>query len=60
LRSIDIYAHSHPQSFLRAIESGQDWHGLTADSDEADVDPKEEWTPDPRITELPRENIGGC
>lgn len=52
MRSIDIHAHSHPQVFLRAVNAGQDWHGLTIDSEEADVDPKEEWTPDRRIIDM--------
>jgi len=53
LRSIDIHGHSHPQCLLRDVEADQDGRGLTADSEEADVDPKEEWTqPDRRITDI--------
>ena len=48
MRSIDIHAHLEPQCFQRAIKAGQNWHGLTSDSEEADLDPMEEWTPEQR------------
>ena len=52
MRAIDIHAHHEPKSFQRAIAAGQTWHGLTADSDEADIDPMEEWTPEQRIADM--------
>ncbi len=52
MRAIDIHAHHEPKSFQRAIAAGQAWHGLTADSDEADIDPMEEWTPEQRIADM--------
>ena len=52
MRAIDIHAHQEPQCFQRAVRAGQSWHGLTADSDEADIDPMEEWTPEQRIADM--------
>ena len=52
MRAIDIHAHHEPKSFQRAVAAGQTWHGLTADSDEADIDPMEEWTPEQRIQDM--------
>ena len=52
MRAIDIHAHQEPQCFQRAIRNGQSWHGLTADSDEADIDPMETWTPEQRIDDM--------
>ena len=52
MRAIDIHAHQEPQCFQRAIRNGQAWHGLTAESDEADIDPMETWTPEQRIDDM--------
>ena len=52
MRAIDIHAHQEPRCFQRAIAAGETWHGLTADSDEADIDPMEEWTPEQRIADM--------
>ena len=52
MRAIDIHAHQEPQCFQRAIRNGQSWHGLTAESDEADIDPMETWTPEQRIDDM--------
>ncbi len=52
MRAIDIHAHQEPQCFQRAIRNGQSWHGLTAGSDEADIDPMETWTPEQRIDDM--------
>jgi len=52
LRAIDIHAHQEPLSFQRAIAAGNSWHGLAAHSDEADIDPMEEWTPEQRIADM--------
>ena len=52
MRAIDIHAHQEPQCFQRAIRNGQSWHGLTSDSDEADIDPMETWMPEQRIDDM--------
>ena len=52
MRAIDIHAHQEPQCFQRAIAAGQSWHGLTAASPEADIDPMEMWTPEQRIADM--------
>ena len=52
MRAIDIHAHHEPKSFQRAVAAGETWHGLDADSDEADIDPMEEWTPEQRIQDM--------
>ena len=41
MRSIDIHAHLEPQCFQKAMREGKTWHGITADDDEADLDPME-------------------
>ena len=50
MRSIDIHAHATPQSFLRAVAAGQDWHGMT--STEASGNPRNAWTPEQRIADM--------
>ena len=52
MRSIDIHAHLEPQCFQKAMREGKTWHGITADDEEADLDPMEEWTPDERIRDM--------
>ena len=52
MRAIDIHAHQEPQCFQRAIRAGRVWHGLTAASPEADIDPMERWTPEQRIADM--------
>ena len=52
MRSIDIHAHLEPRCFRQALQMGRTWHGLTKDSDEADIDPMETWTPEQRIADM--------
>lgn len=52
MRAIDLHAHHEPQCFQRAVAAGQSWHGLTAASPEADIDPMEMWTPEQRIADM--------
>ena len=39
-------------AFSGRLPAGETWHGLTAESDEADIDPMEEWTPEQRIADM--------
>ncbi|OGD55720.1 hypothetical protein A3K81_04460 [Candidatus Bathyarchaeota archaeon RBG_13_60_20] len=48
---VDIHAHVTPQRFLRAVLSGRDWHGMTAEDGELD-NPKNRWDPKRRIEEM--------
>ena len=52
MRVIDLHAHQEPRCFQQAVRAGRTWHGLTADSAEADIDPMEEWTPEQRIADM--------
>ena len=50
MRSIDIHAHSTPQSFIKATTSGEDWHTLNLGS--ALSNPRNGWTPEQRIADM--------
>jgi aminocarboxymuconate-semialdehyde decarboxylase len=51
MRSIDIHAHSTPQSFQREVLSGRKWHDMTADEGEL-RNPRNAWTPQERIADM--------
>ena len=50
MRTIDIHAHSTPQSFIKATKSGEDWHTLNLGS--ALSNPRNGWTPEQRIADM--------
>ena len=50
MRSIDIHAHTTPQSFIKAVTSGKDWHGLKLDRGSGN--PRQTWTPEQRIVDM--------
>ncbi len=50
MRTIDIHAHSTPQSFIKATTSGEDWHTLNLGS--ALSNPRNGWTPEQRIADM--------
>jgi len=50
VRTIDIHAHSTPQSFIKATKSGEDWHTLNLGS--ALSNPRNGWTPEQRIADM--------
>lgn len=50
MRSIDIHAHSTPQSFVKAVAAGKDWHGLKGG--DASENPRNTWTPEQRIADM--------
>jgi aminocarboxymuconate-semialdehyde decarboxylase len=50
-RIIDVHAHVTPQRFQRAIEAGEEWHGLGADLGELD-NPRNRWKPERRLEEM--------
>ncbi|MSQ06516.1 MAG: amidohydrolase [Dehalococcoidia bacterium] len=50
MRSIDIHAHSTPQSFVKAVAAGRDWHGMK--SGEGAGNPRNAWTPEQRIADM--------
>jgi aminocarboxymuconate-semialdehyde decarboxylase len=48
---IDVHAHVTPQRFQRAVDAGEEWHGLTAELGELD-NPRNRWKPDRRLEEM--------
>jgi aminocarboxymuconate-semialdehyde decarboxylase len=50
MRSIDIHAHSTPQSFVKAVTAGKDWHGLKLNG--RTTNPRNLWTPEQRIADM--------
>ena len=50
MRTIDVHAHSTPQSFVKAVTSGKEWHGLDLGS--ALDNPRATWTPEQRIADM--------
>jgi aminocarboxymuconate-semialdehyde decarboxylase len=50
MRTIDIHAHSTPQSFVKAITAGKDWHGLKLNGRTAN--PRNFWTPEQRLADM--------
>ena len=50
MRSIDIHAHVTPQSYMKAMREGRDWHGLPPR--DRDIMPQLEWTPEQRIRDM--------
>ena len=50
LRSIDIHAHLTPQCFIKAAQSGKEWHGVK--QGEQRIGPRNSWTPEERIADM--------
>ena len=50
-RIVDVHAHVTPQRFQRAVLSGREWHGMTAEDGELD-NPRNRWGPERRIREM--------
>ena len=51
MRSIDIHAHATPQSFLRAMEAGREWHGIKEPGN-LRRGVKWCWTPEERLADM--------
>ncbi len=53
MRSIDIHAHMTPQCFIRALDAGQEWHGIdTARMATMRRTTKWCWTPEQRLADM--------
>ena len=50
---IDVHAHVTPQRFQRAVDAGDDWHGMTSADGELD-NLKNRWDPPRRVEEMDR------
>ena len=50
MRSIDIHAHMTPQCYIRAMDAGREWHGITEDTMRRSV--KWCWTPEQRLADM--------
>ncbi|MEK7806283.1 MAG: amidohydrolase family protein [Chloroflexota bacterium] len=53
MRAIDIHAHITPEGFLRAMESGKDWYGVSPDVLSVHQNnPRTAWTPEQRLADM--------
>ncbi|MGH2544637.1 MAG: amidohydrolase family protein, partial [Ardenticatenaceae bacterium] len=53
MRSIDIHAHISPEGFVRAMDAGEDWHGITAHAVGAHRhNPRTVWSPEQRLADM--------
>ena len=53
MRSIDIHAHISPEGYIRALEKGEDWYGITAGAHWFHESiPRTTWTPEQRLTDM--------
>lgn len=53
MRTIDIHAHISPEPFLRAMEAGEDWHGITAHAQGSHRhNPRTVWSPQQRLADM--------
>ena len=53
MRSIDIHAHISPEGYIRALEQGEDWYGITAGAGWFHESiPRTTWTPEQRLTDM--------
>ena len=53
MRTIDIHAHISPAGFLEAMNSGEDWHGITSEAVPAHRhNPRTTWTPEERLADM--------
>ena len=53
MRTIDIHAHISPEEFVASVESGENWHGITAEAVPAHLhNPRTTWTPAERLADM--------
>jgi len=53
MRSIDIHAHISPEGYIRALENGEDWYGITSGANWFHESiPRTTWTPEQRLTDM--------
>ena len=53
MRSIDIHAHISPEGYIRAVESGEEWYGISGLSHQFhQAVPRTMWTPEQRLTDM--------
>ena len=53
MRSIDIHAHISPEAYIRAVEAGQEWYGISGLSHEFHrMVPRTMWTPEQRLDDM--------
>ena len=53
MKSIDIHAHISPGGYIRALEAGEDWYGITAFANDFHLSvPRTMWTPEQRLTDM--------
>ena len=53
MRSIDIHAHISPEGYIRALEQGEDWYGITSGTNWFHESiPRTTWTPEQRLTDM--------
>ncbi len=50
VKSIDIHAHLTPQCFIRAMNAGEEWHGVKPGT--MRVAPRAVWTPEQRLNDM--------
>ena len=53
MRTIDIHAHITPEGFVKAYQSGNTWHGMSAGAvSNIRYNPRTTWTPEERIADM--------
>lgn len=53
MRSIDMHAHISPESYIRAVEAGDDWYGISGLSHQFHrMVPRTMWSPEQRLTDM--------
>ena len=53
MRSIDIHAHISPEAYIRAVEAGEDWYGISGMSHQFHrMVPRTMWTPEQRLDDM--------
>ena len=53
MRSIDMHAHISPEGYIRAVEAGEEWYGISGMSHEFHLAvPRTMWTPEQRLTDM--------
>ncbi len=53
MRTIDIHAHISPEAFVRAMDAGEDWHGITGHAVAAHRhNPRTVWSPEQRLADM--------
>lgn len=53
MRSIDIHAHISPEGYIRAVEQGEEWYGISGMSHQFhQAVPRTMWTPEQRLADM--------